>query len=74
MEKARNATFEEYFITGYSSESGIRATKIITVKIVEDELWIYSPLLFAGILDFYGMIYKIKLQEIHKLYEKKIRL
>lgn len=61
--------FREKRVSGYNNYSFITryggANKILDVVVTGEELWIKAPVIFAGIMPFFGLIHKVPLEAIH---------
>ena len=41
-----------------------QAKNILEIIVTNEELWIKSPLIFAGLLDQFGLLYKLNLENV----------
>ncbi|HYV95396.1 MAG TPA: hypothetical protein VE978_26720 [Chitinophagales bacterium] len=62
--------YRDMSASGYSTKNWItkrgRASGVLDIVVTDDELWLKSMLLFAGILKKYDLLHKIPLKKIMK--------
>ncbi|HPA35571.1 MAG TPA: hypothetical protein PLA16_04350 [Chitinophagales bacterium] len=65
---SQDIIYLDYFASGYSTLSIDTkmggASKVLQIIVTKDELWIKSNVFFAGIIEQYDLLHKIKLNDI----------